>query len=85
MLNEQHKRINSPYTNNEPRDGEPIFLCCNKGGMGSPSLDLSPEPPLENMELLVQFFELLIKVDKRINGNKYRDNCESNTYSESIN
>jgi hypothetical protein len=36
-----------------------------------PNTDLAPEPPLENMELLVEFFELLIKVDRRVNGNKY--------------
>jgi hypothetical protein len=39
--------------------------------IAAPSTDLAPEPPLENMELLVEFFELLIKVDRRVNGNKY--------------
>jgi hypothetical protein len=85
MIEELHKNENTPVITIEPKEGEPTFLCSNKSGMGSPSLDLSPEPPLENMELLVEFFELLIKVDKRINGNKYRDHCESNSGSTSIN
>jgi hypothetical protein len=70
MLNELHKKGNT-HMNVEPKDGEPPFLCSNKSGTGSPSLDLSSGPPLENMELLVQFFELLIKIDRRNKGKKY--------------
>jgi hypothetical protein len=44
--------------------------------IAAPSTNLVPEAPLENMELLVEFFELLIKVDRRVNGNKYIDTCK---------
>ena len=76
MIEELHKRENTAVIDFEPNEGERTLLCSNKGGIRSPSLDL--DTPLIDGDLLVAFFELLIKIESRNNSKRNSKTYESN-------
>lgn len=57
-LHKEHKPTDIYF---EPNEGERTSLCSNKGGMRSPSLDLSEKISPEYEMLLQQLAEILVE------------------------